>query len=92
MNSKQAFWEVSAQQGDADLWVCMSCLNEVFRRKVPMPACPTCQGVSTYEPFTLDAIRDWGTDDLIARALAAQEVSEPPHQAPSTVSPAEQAS
>jgi len=46
----------------------MSCLSEVFYRKVPMPDCPTCHGVSTYEAFTLEAIRDWGTEDLVAKA------------------------
>lgn len=37
-----------------------------------MPACPTCHGVSTYEAFTLAAIQDWGTEELIAKAVAAQ--------------------
>ena len=91
MSSKQAFWDVSAKQGEPDLWVCMSCLTEVFYRKVPMPDCPTCHGVSTYEPFTLDAIRDWGTDDLIARAQAEQHAAESVHPTPSTVSPIESA-
>jgi hypothetical protein len=51
----------------------MSCLSEAFCRKVPMPACPTCHGVSTYEAFTLAAVQDWGTDELIAKAVAAQQ-------------------
>jgi len=46
----------------------MSFLSEVFYRKVPMPDCPSCHGVSTYEAFTLEAIRDWGTEDLVAKA------------------------
>lgn len=53
----------------------MSCLTEVFYRKVPMPDCPSCHGVSTYEGFTLEAIRDWGTEELIAKAVAAQETA-----------------
>ncbi|MCP9443051.1 MAG: hypothetical protein NNA20_10690 [Nitrospira sp.] len=53
--------------------MCMSCLGEVFYRKVPMPDCPSCHGVSTYEGFSLEAIRDWGTEELIAKAVAAQE-------------------
>jgi hypothetical protein len=73
MASKQAFWTVPAKDGEPDLWVCMSCLSEAFCRKVPMPACPTCQGVSTYEAFTLAAVQDWGTDELIAKAVAAQQ-------------------
>ena len=73
MASTQSFWPVSHR--DDDFWVCMSCLGEVFYRKVPMPDCPSCHGVSTYEGFTLDAIRDWGTEDLIAKAVEAQQVS-----------------
>ncbi len=76
MASKQAFWSVSAKNGEPDLWVCMSCLSEVFCRKVPMPACPTCHGVSTYEAFTLAAVQDWGTDELIAKAVAAHREEE----------------
>lgn len=75
MGSKQAFWTVPAKDGEPDLWVCMSCLSEAFCRKVPMPACPTCHGVSTYEAFTLAAVQDWGTDELIAKAVAAQQES-----------------
>jgi hypothetical protein len=55
----------------------MSCLSEVFYRKVPMPDCPTCQGVSTYEAFTVEAIRDWGTEELIAKAMLAQQAASP---------------
>lgn len=71
MASTQLFWPVAHR--DDDFWVCMSCLGEVFYRKVPMPDCPSCHGVSTYEGFTLEAVRDWGTDDLIAKAVAAQQ-------------------
>jgi hypothetical protein len=53
----------------------MSCLTEVFYRKVPMPDCPSCHGVSTYEGFSLEAIRDWGTEELIAKAVADQETA-----------------
>jgi hypothetical protein len=53
----------------------MSCLSEVFYRKVPMPDCPSCHGVSTYEAFTLEAIRDWGTADLVAKADLAQQAA-----------------
>lgn len=73
MTSQQTFWPVSHR--DDDFWVCMSCLGEVYYRKVPMPDCPSCHGVSTYEGFTLEAIRDWGTEELIAKALAAQQAS-----------------
>jgi hypothetical protein len=53
----------------------MSCLSEVFYRKVPMPDCPTCHDVSTYEAFTLEAIRDWGTEDLVAKVGIAQQAA-----------------
>ncbi len=54
----------------------MSCLNEVYRSKIPT-GCPTCEAVSAFEAFTLDAIKDWGTDDLITKAHLAY--NEPPH-------------
>ena len=76
MSATQSFWSVPQRAGEPAYWVCMSCLSEVFHCKVPMPDCPTCQGVSTYEAFTLEAIRDWGTEDLIAKAgIAHQEAS-----------------
>jgi len=78
MSHEQLFWPVECEEGEPDLLVCMSCLSEVFRRKVPMPDCPTCHGISTYEAFTLQAIRDWGTEELIAKAQKAQTEVEPP--------------
>jgi hypothetical protein len=78
MSAEQAFWPVETEDGEPDLLVCMSCLNEVFRGKVPMPDCPTCHGVSTYEAFTLESIQDWGTPELIAKAEASLVVETPP--------------
>ncbi len=79
MAHEQTFWPVDAGNGEPDLWVCMSCLSEVYKRKVPMPHCPTCQGVSTYEVFDLASIKDWGTDELVAKAEeASREVPPPP--------------
>ena len=76
MSATQSFWSVPPRAGEPAYRVCMSCLSEVFYLKVPMPDCPTCHGVSTYEAFTLEAIRDWGTEDLIAKAgIAQQEAS-----------------
>ena len=72
MSSELTFWPVDCADGEPDLLVCMSCLSEVFCRKVPMPDCPSCHGVSTYEAFTLESIRDWGTEELIAKAESAQ--------------------
>jgi len=72
MSATQSFWSIPQRDGEPPYWMCMSCLSEVFYRKVPMPDCPSCHGVSTYEAFTLEAIRDWGTEDLVAKAdLAA---------------------
>ncbi len=68
MSAIQSFWSVPQRDAEPPFWMCMSCLSEVFYRKVPMPDCPTCHGVSTYEAFTLEAIRDWGTEDLVAKA------------------------
>ena len=75
MSATQSFWSVPQRAEEPAYWVCMSCLSEVFYRKVPMPDCPTCHGVSTYEAFTLEAIRDWGTEDLIAKAGIGQQVA-----------------
>ncbi len=92
MSDTQTFWSVSHHDGDPDLWVCMSCLSEVFHRKVPMPDCPACHGVSTYESFTLDAIRDWGTEELVAKAVAALATVETDRsEADEPVSPIESA-
>ena len=89
MAREVTFWTIESEEGQPDLWVCMSCLNEVFWRKVPMPNCPTCQGVATYEAFTLDSIRDWGTEELIAKAGAAASPARQPSVQPSGVPGAE---
>jgi len=67
----QTFWPVECEQGAPDLFVCMECLNEVFRSKVPMQGCPGCGAVSTFEPFTLESIQEWGAEELIAKARSA---------------------
>lgn len=89
MASLQSFWPVSHR--DDDFWVCMSCLGEVFYRKVPMPNCPSCQGVSTYEGFPIEAVRDWGTEELIAKAVAAQQAAAAAQPADETAAPVETA-
>ena len=78
MSQEQTFWSVECGSEDPQFLVCMSCLNEVFRCKVPMPDCPTCHGVSTYEAFTLESIRDWGTEELIAKADTASKLQDLP--------------
>ena len=75
MSETQSFWPVPHRDGEPPFWVCMSCLSETFYRKVPMPDCPGCHGVSTYEAFTIEAITDWGTEDLIAKARAAEQAA-----------------
>lgn len=76
MSITQSFWSVPHRDSEPPFWVCMSCLSEVFYRKVPMPDCPSCHGVSTYEAFSLEAIRDWGTEDLISKAVAGEQAAE----------------
>ena len=86
MSESQTFWPVDCEQGAPDLFVCMECLNEVFQSKVPIQGCPGCGGVSTFEPFTLHAIQEWGTEELINKARAAADVgmvSGSDHGAPS---------
>jgi hypothetical protein len=80
MSQEQTFWSVECGSEDPQFLVCMSCLNEVFRCKVPMPDCPTCHGVSTYEAFTLESIRDWGTEELIAKADTASKFEALPEE------------
>ena len=87
MTDSQEFWSVELNDGEPGFFVCMACLNEVFWSKVPMPACPTCQGVSTYEAFTLDSIQDWGTDELIQKAQIASETIPAPSLTDETSSP-----
>ena len=83
MSERQTFWPVECEAGEPNLLVCMACLNEVFKQKVPIPDCPACHGVSTYEAFTLEAIRDWGTEPLIEKAVrATAEVEQPVPPAP----------
>ena len=76
MSDTQSFWPVAQREGEPPFWVCMSCLSEVFYRKVPMPNCPGCHGVSTYEAFAIEAIADWGTEDLVAKAKASEQAAE----------------
>lgn len=71
MNEIQDFWSVECAEGEPDLFVCMGCLSEVYRAKVPIPACPSCGAVSAFEAFTLDAIVDWGSEDLVQKAKEA---------------------
>ena len=73
MVESQTFWPVECDPGAPNLFVCMECLNEVFRSKIPMQGCPDCRAVSTFEPFTLESIQEWGSEDLIAKAQSAEQ-------------------
>ena len=75
MSDTQSFWSVPQRDGEPPFWVCMSRLSEAFYRKVPMPDCPNCHGVSTYEAFAIEAIADWGTEDLVAKAKASEQAA-----------------
>lgn len=68
MNQSMSFWPVECQEGEPDLFVCLTCLEEVFRAKVPVNGCPGCGAIGTFEPFNLAAIKDWGTEELIRKA------------------------
>ena len=86
----QTFWPVESDQGAPDLFVCMECLDEVFRSKVPIQGCPGCGAVSAFEPFTLESIQEWGTEDLIAKARSEANVATvPPSDPEPIVSPEE---
>ena len=68
MNQSLSFWPVECSEGEPDLYVCLTCLDEVFRAKVPVEGCPGCGAIGAFEPFDLAAIKDWGTERLIQKA------------------------
>ena len=68
MNPSLSFWSVECPEGEPDLFVCLTCLDEVFRAKVPVEGCPGCGAIGAFEPFNIAAIKDWGTEDLIRKA------------------------
>ncbi len=70
MSDSSAYWSVECPPGGPDLFVCMDCLEEVFKAKIPIQGCPGCGAVSTFEAFTLDSLQEWGTDELIKKAQA----------------------
>ena len=78
MPEPQSFWPIECEQGEPNLFVCLSCLDEVFQAKVPVEGCPGCGAIATFEPFNLDAIRDWGTEGLIQKAEQFPSSSLPP--------------
>ena len=87
MLESQTFWPVESEQGAPDLFVCMECLDEVFRSKVPIQGCPGCGAVSAFEPFTFESIQEWGTEDLIAKARSEAHVGAvPPSDPDATIS------
>ena len=77
MAEAQTFWAVECTEGDPDFFVCMSCLNDVYRRKVPRE-CSSCGATSAFESFTFDSIQDWGTEELIAKTQAVSSDGAPP--------------
>jgi hypothetical protein len=68
MTESLSFWPVECQEGEPNLFVCLTCLEEVFQSKVPVEGCPGCGAIGAFEPFNLEAIKDWGTEDLIRKA------------------------
>ena len=68
MSDSSAYWSIECPPGEPDLFVCMACMDEVFRAKVPIQGCPGCGAVSTFEAFTLESLQEWGTEELISKA------------------------
>ncbi len=68
MTEPESFWPVECAQGEPDLFVCLTCFDEVFKAKVPVEGCPSCGAIAAFEPFKLEAIREWGTEGLIQKA------------------------
>jgi hypothetical protein len=62
----QSFWAVEL----GTLYVCINCLERVYWRQIPTPACPGCHAVSSYESFQLEQVQDWGSTSLIKEAEA----------------------
>ncbi|MCA9470661.1 MAG: hypothetical protein MRJ96_03785 [Nitrospirales bacterium] len=79
MSDSSTFWSMECSPGEPDLFVCMDCLGEVFRAKLPVEGCPGCGAVSMFEAFTLESLQDWATPELLAKAqsLGAQPQSQP---------------
>ena len=70
MADAPTFWHVQCGEGEPNFFVCIQCLNEVYHGKIPT-VCPTCGTISSFEAFTLDSIKDWGTAELIHKATQA---------------------
>jgi len=84
MAETRIFWAIECAEDEPEYFVCMSCLNEVYRCKVPS-ACPTCDAISTFEAFRLAGIRDWGSESLVAKAEQAS--TDPPARPPAQPMP-----
>jgi len=77
MDQPLSFWPVECQNGEPDLFVCFSCLEEVFQEKIPVEGCPGCGTIGAFEPFHLAAIKDWGTEGLIRKAEQVSSSTNP---------------
>ena len=88
MTESLSFWPIECQEGEPNLFVCLTCLDEVFRAKVPVEGCPGCGAIGEFEPFKLEAIKDWGTENLIRKAEQDPSTSAPA-QDPSADNPVE---
>lgn len=83
MNQSLSFWPVECAEGEPDLFVCLDCLDEVFRAKLPVEGCPGCGAIGAFESFDLAAIKDWGTETLIQKAEQAPSASHSSQEASS---------
>ena len=77
MSDSSLYWSIECPPGEPDLFVCMACLDEVFRAMVPIQGCPGCGAVSTFEAFTLESLQEWGTEELISKAQATGAQPQP---------------
>ena len=81
MGEATEFWSVECSEGEPNFFVCMECLNEAYKAKVPT-ACPSCGAVSAFEAFTLDSIKEWGSEELIHKAQRDNTPEEPTGYSP----------
>ena len=90
MGSKQAFGLCLPKTGSRDLWVCMSCLSGgVLPEGSHAGLSDLSRGLSTYEAFALSLVQDWGTEELIAKAVTAQQAEEAASVAAAATPPVE---
>ena len=64
MSNNGKFWEMER----ASLFVYTSCYEQVYWKKIP-PKCPQCGAFSMYDHFDLNQTKEWGSPELIEKAV-----------------------